>query len=123
MDKLIVLIEKMTNPDFIILDNGTMHSGILAEILTRVGNYSYLVLTAPSQVIEALKICEPKAVFCNVTARNCDTRELCENKELDIPFIFTSDLFKDEERRSCYLESGFPYLSAPFTIDSVAALI
>ena len=80
---------------------------------------NYQVCTTHSEVIDSLKYSEPDCIICNVTANGCDSRKLCNNNEINVPFIFISDLYKNEERRRCYIDSGYPYISGPILSETI----
>lgn len=111
----------MDTPQHLILDNDDMTSGLLELTLEFIGECSWKVFTSPSQLLEYLKHNKASTIICNVTTRGCDPRELFENKEIDIPLVFISSLYKTEERRSCYLESDFPYITCPYTPELLQA--
>ena len=94
-----------------ILDNNEMNSNILVDILEFVGECVCKVFTSPQELLDALKSEKPNVIFCNVTARNCDARKVCNHPDLDAPLYFLSSLTRCEERRKCYLESGYPYVT------------
>ncbi len=98
-----------------ILDNDDCNSEVLIQVLDFIGKFTYQLFSTPSELLNALKQAEPDVIFCNVTMRGSDARELCNNKEIKIPFIFISVLYPSEERRICYLESGHPYITSPLT--------
>ena len=90
------------------------------EILNQIGQFNFEVFTSPSKLLDALKLEKPDIIFCNVTTRGCDPRELLK-AELNIPLIFISVLNPSEERRKSYLQSGYPYITAPLSINTIAA--
>lgn len=108
---------------YMILDNDCLSSALLESILEIVGEGAYQIFTSPSTLLEALSSSKPDIVFCNVTARGCDPRVLCKNKEIDVPFVFISVLEKQEERRQCYLDSGFPYITSPISPQLIKNLL
>jgi len=105
----------MTLSRYMILDNDKINSEVIVDMLEYIGECSYQLFTSPSQLLDALKFDHPDLIICNITARNCDARELCKNTEINIPFIFISVLNKSEERRHCYIDSGHPYITSPLT--------
>ena len=109
----------MTIPKYMILDNDDNNSQVMIAMLEFFGECICQVFTSPSQLLEALKQDKPNNIFCNVTARGCDPRELFENTEINLPFIFISSLNKSEERRNFYLDSGYPYITYPITIETM----
>lgn len=102
-----------------ILDNDDTNAKVITEMLEFFGECICQVFTSPSHLLEALKQDKPNKIFCNVTARGCDPRELFENTEINIPFVFVSSLYKSEERRQFYLDSSHPYITYPITIDTM----
>ncbi|NOQ80129.1 MAG: response regulator [Gammaproteobacteria bacterium] len=109
----------MTTPKYMILDNDDNNSKVMTAMLEFFGECICQVFTSPSQLLDALKQDKPNKIFCNVTARGCDCRELFENTEINLPFIFISSLNKSEERRHSYLDSGHPYITYPLTIKEI----
>jgi CheY-like chemotaxis protein len=105
----------MSPPHYMILDNDNINSSVLIEILEFIGECTYHVLTSPQQLLEVLEINKPDTIFCNVTAKGCDARELCNNQAIDYPLVFISVLDKSEERRQCFLNSGYPYITSPLS--------
>ena len=112
----------MSKPKYAILDNDSMTSSLLLEILNFLGKFSVEVFTSPPKLLDSLKQNKPDLIFCHITARDCDTRELLE-AEVNIPCIFISALEQSEERRKCYLDSRYPYLSFPLSIENIASYI
>jgi len=110
----------MNQPCYYIYDSNPITVSVLTATLEIIGKCTYKVFETYSQLIKALdNSVRPDKIFCNVTARGCDARELCHHYDRSIPMIFISELFKHEERMQCYLKTGFPYVSGPLTIDSI----
>ena len=94
-----------------ILDNDEISAGLLVHTLKLVSDCTYHVFSSPLLFIEALKEAMPDMIICNVTAKQCDARELFKNNEIDAPFMFISSLLKSEEQRHCYLNADYPYIT------------
>lgn len=109
----------MTTPHYLILDNDEINSDVLIHVLEFIGEFTYQIYTKPIDLIKALQNNKPDIIFCNVTAKGCDIRELCHRNEIDIPLIFISVLYKSEERRKCFLESEHPYITTPLTTEKI----
>jgi CheY-like chemotaxis protein len=109
----------MTVSQYMILDNDQINTEALISMLEFIGKCAFKVFSSPSQLLEALKYDKPDVIFCNITARGCDARELCYKKEITAPIIFISVLNKSEERRNCFLKSGHPYVTSPLTPEMI----
>ena len=107
---------------YIILDNDNSNSFLLTCILDRIGKFSLQVFTSPAKLLDTIKSEKPDLIFCNVTTRGCDPRILLD-ADINIPLIFISVLSPAEERRKCYLQSGFPYITSPLSIDTIASYL
>ena len=102
-----------------ILDNDNLNAEVLKCILEYLGDCVCQVFSSPAQLLKALKEVSPDKIFCNVTAKGCDTRELFKASKADLPLIFTSSLDRSIERRLCYLDTSFPYLTYPLFIETI----
>ena len=110
----------MTIAQYMILDNDEINSDVLISMLEFIGKCAYQVFTSPSQLFAALKQDKPDVIFCNITAKGCDARELCKKtKEINVPIIFISVLDKSEERRHCFIDSNSPYITSPLTPEMI----
>ena len=106
----------MATAQYMILDNDGMNSNVLKAMLEFIGDCGCQIYTSPEQLLIALENNKPDVIFCHVTARGCDSRELLMHSELDTPLIFISALKKSEERRQCYIDSDYPYMSYPLSV-------
>jgi len=111
---LLNLVIKMNAPRYFILENDDNNLSLLLYILNDIGEYSYKVFNRTSELLGALKNDTPSIILCKVSIAGCDVREVCNSNLVNQPMIFLSDLYQSEERRSCFLESEHPYISAPF---------
>ena len=112
----------MTTLKYAILDNDDSTAFLLSCILERIGQFSIEVFSSPKKLLNSVKSEKPDLIFCNVTTRDCDPRELLA-AEINIPLIFISVLNPAEERRKCYLRSGFPYITSPLRADTIASYL
>ena len=112
----------MTTLKYAILDNDDSNSLLLSCILESIGQFSLESFTSPTKLLEKMKSEKPDLIFCNVTTRDCDPRELLA-AEINIPLIFISVLSPAEERRKCYIHSGFPYITSPLRVDTIASYL
>jgi len=104
----------MAVPQYFILESDENNLSLLLYILSDSGEFTYKSFNKISSLLDALKNERPNLIICKVSISGCDVREICRSELASAPFIFLSDLYKGEERRSCFLESQYPYISAPF---------
>ena len=109
----------MKIPQYMILDNNEINSNVTVGFLEYFGDCVCQVFTSPSQLLDALKQTTPDKIFCNVTAKGCDSRELFSGKSFDLPLIFLSSLEKSDERRHHYRDSNHPYLTYPISLEKL----
>jgi len=112
----------MTTLKYAILDNDDSTAFLLSCILERIGQFSIEIFSSPKRLLNSVKLEKPDLIFCNVTTRDCDPRELLA-AEINIPLIFISVLSPAEERRKCYIHSGFPYITSPLRVDTIASYL
>lgn len=113
----------MKIPHYFILENDEHHVSLLLHILETTGEFTYQVFSHTTALLIALKEKTPSLILCKVSITGCDAREICTNPSISAPMIFLSDLYEDEERRSCFLDSHHPYISAPFYPEKIIPLL